>query len=300
MSEQTLLVFLITHIVCVAVYAILIYSGISKHRKEFIAIMLFVPGFGIIAGLTIDLYYKFTGSKQQPIEISDLALDEDIYWKPIGMRQEETDLVPLEEAISINNTAIRRKLMLESLYDNPSKYIDILMVARKNDDIETVHYASTTISKIQRDFQLELQQLAVSVENNPNDIKLLDQYIEIIQDYIDCDILEDYLLKRQRLLFDEVLVRRIDQGGIDKDVLIKKINNNMALGNYQSALDDSSLLRELWADDEQVWIDTLRVCVESQDIEKLREVIHEIENLPINWSAANRKLIMNWTENSKS
>jgi len=299
MSEQTLLVFMIIHIVCVAVYAILIYSGNSKHRKEFIAIMLFIPGFGIIAGLAVELYYKFTGSKQQPVEIPDLALDADIYWKPVGMRQEETDLVPLEEAISINNTAIRRKLMLESLYDNPSKYIDVLMVARKNDDIETVHYASTTISKIQRDFQLELQKLAVDVENNPDDIKLLDQYIEIIQNYIDCNILEDYLLKRQRLLFDEILVRRIDQGGIDKGVLIKKINNNMALGNYQSALDDSSLLRELWADDEQVWIDTLRVCVESQDIEKLREVIHEIENLPINWSAANRKLIMSWTENSK-
>ncbi|HAF62115.1 MAG TPA: hypothetical protein DCK95_07305 [Anaerolineaceae bacterium] len=299
MSEQTLLIFLIIHIICVVIYAILILSGISRHHKEFIAILLFVPGFGLLAGLVVELYYKIAGSKQEPIEISDLALDEDIYWKPVRARREETDLVPLEEALSINDTPTRRKLMLESLYDNPSKYIDVLMEARKNDDIETVHYAATTISKIQRDFQLEIQRLAVEVETDPDNIALLDQYIEIVQNYIDCDILEDYLLKRQRLLFDDVLKRRIDRGGIDKDILIKKINNNMALGNYQAAMDDSSLLTELWSDDEQVWIDSLRVCVESRDADKLREVIREIEKLPINWSGANRKLIMDWVENSQ-
>ena len=299
MFDISLSSFLIIHLVCVGVYGFFIVSGISRHRNEFIAILLFIPIFGFIAGLAVELYYKLAGSKQEPVEIPNLALDNDIYWKPVKVRQEETNLVPLEEAISINNTATRRKLMLESLYDNPSKYIDVLMEARKNDDIETVHYASTTISKIQHDFQLEIQHLSVEVENNPDDIKLLDQYIDTIQQYIDCDILEDYLLKRQRLLFHEALVKRIDQVGIDKETLKKKINNNMALGNYQAALDDSSLLRELWSEDEQAWIESLRVCVESQDIQKLNEVIEEMDALPIQWSNANHKLIQEWKENCR-
>jgi len=297
MFEISFSSFLIIHIVCVFIYGFLIISGISRHRKEFIAILLFIPVFGFIAAAVVELYYKFAGSKQEPIEIPDLTLDNDVYWKPVKVRQEETDLVPLEEAISINDTATRRKLMLESLYDNPSKYIDVLMEARRNDDIETVHYASTTISKIQRDFQLEIQRLSVEVENNPDDNKLLDQYIDTIQQYIDCDILEDYLLKRQRLLFNEALVKRIDRAGIDKEILIKRINNNMALGNFQAAIDDSSLLRELWSEDEQVWIESLRVCVESQDVQKLDEVIREIDQLPIQWSNTNRKLIQEWKEN---
>ena len=297
MFEISFSSFLIIHIVCVVIYGFLIISGISRHRKEFIAILFFIPVFGFIAAAVVELYYKFAGSKQEPIEIPDLTLDNDVYWKPVKVRQEETDLVPLEEAISINDTATRRKLMLESLYDNPSKYIDVLMEARRNDDIETVHYASTTISKIQRDFQLEIQRLSVEVENNPDDNKLLDQYIDTIQQYIDCDILEDYLLKRQRLLFNEALVKRIDRAGIDKEILIKRINNNMALGNFQAAIDDSSLLRELWSEDEQVWIESLRVCVESQDAQKLNEVIREIDQLPIQWSNTNRKLIQEWKEN---
>lgn len=296
MSEISFPSFLIIHLICVGIYGFLIFSGISRHRREFIAILLFIPVFGFIAALAVELYYKIAGSKQEPIEISNLTLDEDIYWKPVKVRQEETDLVPLEEAISINDTATRRKLMLESLYDNPSKYIDVLMEARRNDDIETVHYASTTISKIQRDFQLEIQRLSVEVENNPDDIALLDQYIETIQQYIDCDILEDYLLNRQRLLFNEALLKRTNRAGIDKEVLIKKINNNIALGDYQAAFDDCSLLQELWPEDEQVWIETLRVCVESRDFQKLHEVIKIIDGLSIQWNNTNRKLIQEWKE----
>ena len=296
MSEISFSSFLIIHLICVGIYGFLIFSGISRHRREFIAILLFIPVFGFIAALAVELYYKFAGSKQEPIEISNLTLDEDIYWKPVKVRQEETDLVPLEEAISINDTATRRKLMLESLYDNPTKYIDVLMEARRNDDIETVHYASTTISKIQRDFQLEIQRLSVEVENNPDDIALLDQYIETIQQYIDCDILEDYLLNRQRLLFNEALLKRTNQAGIDKEILIKKINNNIALGDYQAAFDDCSLLQELWPEDEQVWIETLRVCVESQDFQKLNQVIEKIDRLSIQWNNTNRKLIQEWKE----
>ena len=296
MSEISFSSFLIVHLICVGIYGFLIFSGISRHRREFIAILLFIPVFGFIAALAVELYYKIAGSKQEPIEISNLTLDEDIYWKPVKVRQEETDLVPLEEAISINDTATRRKLMLESLYDNPTKYIDVLMEARRNDDIETVHYASTTISKIQRDFQLEIQRLSVEVENNPDDIALLDQYIETIQQYIDCDILEDYLLNRQRLLFNEALLKRTNQAGIDKEILIKKINNNIALGDYQAAFDDCSLLQELWPEDEQVWIETLRVCVESQDFQKLNQVIEKIDRLSIQWNNTNRKLIQEWKE----
>jgi len=296
MSEISFSSFLIVHLICVGIYGFLIFSGISRHRREFIAILLFIPVFGLIAALAVELYYKIAGPKQEPIEISNLTLDEDIYWKPVKVRQEETDLVPLEEAISINDTATRRKLMLESLYDNPTKYIDVLMEARRNDDIETVHYASTTISKIQRDFQLEIQRLSVEVENNPDDIALLDQYIETIQQYIDCDILEDYLLNRQRLLFNEALLKRTNQAGIDKEILIKKINNNIALGDYQAAFDDCSLLQELWPEDEQVWIETLRVCVESQDFQKLNQVIEKIDRLSIQWNNTNRKLIQEWKE----
>ena len=231
------------------------------------------------------------------MEIATFSLDENIYWKPIRNRQEENNLVPLEEAILINDTMIRRKLMLESLYDNPSKYIDILMIARKNDDIETVHYASTTISKIQRDFQLEIQRLAVAIEKEPDNLEILDEYIEVVQNYINSNILEDYLLKHQRILFDNILSKRLEFGKNNKEVLFKKIENNLALKNFPAALHDSRTLQKTYPDDEQVWIQALQVCVGSKDQQKLQETIDEIKNLNIVWTNTGRKVISTWLEN---
>ena len=297
MSEASLPLFLSIHLVCVFIYAVVILTGISNHKKTFFPLILFIPGFGLLTALVIDIYYFFTGHNQKPVEIATFSLDENIYWKPIRNRQEENNLVPLEEAILINDTMIRRKLMLESLYDNPSKYIDILMIARKNDDIETVHYASTTISKIQRDFQLEIQRLAVAIEKEPDNLEILDEYIEVVQNYINSNILEDYLLKHQRILFDNILSKRLEFGKNNKEVLFKKIENNLALKNFPAALHDSRTLQKTYPDDEQVWIQALQVCVESKDQQKLQETIDEIKNLNIVWTNTGRKVISTWLEN---
>lgn len=297
MSEASLPLFLGIHLVCVFIYAAVILTGISNHKKTFFPLILFIPGFGLLTALVIDIYYFFAGHNQKPVEIATFSLDENIYWKPIRNRQEENNLVPLEEAISINDTMVRRKLMLESLYDNPSKYIDILMIARKNDDIETVHYASTTISKIQRDFQLEIQRLSVAIEKDPDNLEILDEYIEVVQSYINSNILEDYLLKHQRILFDNILSKRLEFGKNNKKVLLKKIENNLALKNFPAALHDSRTLQETYPDDEQVWIQALQVCVESKDQQKLQETVDEIKNLNIVWTNTGRKVISTWLEN---
>lgn len=278
------------------VYVIFILLGRSNHQKEFIPILFFIPFFGVLAALIIDMYYKAEGHNQNPIEIYQLSPGENIYWRPIENRKENINLIPLEEAISLNDTKTRRKLMLESLYDNPSKFIDVLLVARTNDDIETVHYASTTISKIQRDFQIELQKLSVAIEKNPEDIQLLDTYIEVTQDYINSDILEEYLLKRQRLMFKEILDRRIEKAGITKNILFSRIDNNLALKDFQFAYDDCISLLNLWSDDEHVWTKTIQVCVESNDPERLKKVLDKTKKLNIQWSAANRALISTWQE----
>lgn len=296
MDELSFILFLGIHLACTFYYAFLIFTGKSRHHKEFIVIVLFIPVFGLLTALIIDIYYLSSGHNQRPVEIATLSLGEETYWKPIKNKREENNLVPLEEAITINDTKTRRKLMLESLYENPSKYIDVLLKARRNDDMETVHYASTTISKIQRDFQLEIQKLSVALEKDPHNLDLLDEYIDIIQNYIDSNILEDFLLRHQRILFDEILTRRLALGGHDKDVLLMRTNNNLALKNFQSAINDSQMLKRDYPDDERVWIEALRVCVESSDAQKLQETIKEINSTNIAWTSTGRNIVAPWLE----
>lgn len=296
MSEQVFFQVLTVHLALSAIYATFILLHRSRLPKEFIAVLLFVPAFGILTALLLDLFYLNHNDTKKPQEIQTLTLEENIFWKPIQNIPEDMNIVPLEEAIAINDPQARRKLMLESLYENPAEYIDILMVARDNDDMETVHYASTTISKIQRDFQMRIQELAVSIQNESKNISLLDEYIETMQAYIDSNILEDYLLKRQRTIYDNILEQRIALGGNNKKALLYSLKNHIALRNYQSAVEKSLILRALYPQDENVWIETIRLYVESTDLPSLKKVVNQMNEHDINWSVNGRKIVAQWAK----
>ena len=195
MITTVLLALLFVHVVAAVVYVIFIFTGRSYLRKGHIFFIVFLPIFGPLAGVLVEHLNRLGKQGNTELDIPTLTLGDDIYWEAIKREQEDRNIVPLEEAILINDEKTRRKLILETLYDNPMKYLDVLMVARYNDDVETAHYATTTISKAQRQYQLEIQKTAVGVENNPDDLELLDEYLDLIGEYIESGLLEDYLLK---------------------------------------------------------------------------------------------------------
>jgi len=175
-------------------------------------------------------------------------------------------------------------------------YLDVLLTARYNDDVETAHYATTTISKAQRDFQLRIQEYLVHIESNPDDIKALDELINLLGEYINSGLLEDYLLTRQRIQYGILLDKKLSIVGKDKDTLIKKLRNNLALKEYGNAEEISEILKNYWYDDEQTWIEALRVSVEGRDRKKLKETILEIELANVDWTNYGRQQLAQWVK----
>jgi hypothetical protein len=253
-----------------------------------------VPVFGFISGLAVDFVYLL--EKQGDTEIEQMVtLDEDdILWKPLKKYQESADIVPLEESLLISNTEIRRKMMLDVLYHDPEKYLEVLLLARFNDDGETAHYATTTIAHVQKLFQLELQAAGAKSQENPTDMEKLDKYIDVIERYIDSGLLEEYLLRNQRILYSELLDRKLSFSPNDKDSLIKKERNFIELGQYLPAYEIIEKLIAMWPDDEQVWIEAIRVCVEGRDKENLKEVLDQIKSSKITWTQAGYNLVETW------
>ena len=230
----------------------------------------------------------------RPVDMEPAQLEDDILWKSLKKVDEEGNLIPLEEALLINDYKTRRELILDTLYDDPMKYLDILMVARHNEDVETSHYATTVISNAQRNFQLNIQRLSYEVNQNPNDLELLDKYISALNGYIQSGLLEEYLLKNQRITLSNVLEKKLSLAPHDKQTLILKIENHLMLKEKFEANEAVEQLKKYWPKDEQTWIEAIRVCVESHDREKLKEIVAEIEDREINWSFAGKQLVDQW------
>lgn len=285
------------HFAIVGIYALLIITQRSSLSPANILPILCIPLFGIISAIIADFIFF---NKKQELETTDpietLSLSEDIYWKSIKKREEAQNVVPLEEALIINDRQTRKTLMFETLLEDPMKNIDILLLARENNDVDTAHYANTTIAKIQRDFQLNVQKLSVDHAADPNDVELLNSYIETLGKFIDSGLSEAYLLKRQRIIYADLLDKKISLEDWDKDTLHKKIRNSLELKDINSALEANQILRQSLPEDEQTWINALQISVAGHDAMRLEETINEIYQRKIDWSLDGKERINTWIE----
>jgi len=244
--------------------------------------------------LTIEyMIYSGKQGRRSP-DLESLGLDDNILWVTLKSFHDKGDLVPLEEAVLIDEVEIRRKSMLETLYADPVKYLDVLSTAKYNEDIEISHYATTTISKTQRNFQLSIQRAALELERHPDDHKALDTYIDSLGSYIQSGLLEEELLRNIRIVYSKALDRKLEIARNDKHALTEKLRNAVELKDISTAVNVCHLLKEYWPDDEQTWIEALRVCVEGRDGQELTKTIEEIQRREIIWTETGKEQVGLW------
>lgn len=297
MDFSLLNIFITTHLMVTAVYTVLIFTRRSRLTPANILPILCIPFFGVLSALAADLVYITNQHKEKdPDPIETYSLSEDIYWKSIKKREEAQNIVPLEEALLINDRQTRKKLILEMLLDDPMKNINILLLARENNDVDTAHYANTTIAKIQRNFQLQVQQLSVEHEADPENSSILNRYIEILGNFIESGLSEAFLLKRQRIAFADLLEMKISLDGWDKKTLLKKIHNCLALKDINTAIEANEILKKNFPDDEQTWINALQISVAGHDAVRLEKTIDEINSRKISWSSSGKEQVNTWVQ----
>ena len=256
--------------------------------------MLFIPVFGPVSTLIAIITDKSFVHNTDAIISEFQGSVEDPYWKTLRAPETKENIVPLEEALIINDRSIRKQLVFDTLLEDPLKNIDILLLARENNDVDTAHYANTTISKIQRDFQLQIQKLSAAVEKEPENLDLLDRYIHVLDQFINSGLSEAYLLRKQRIILFELLERRLKIAGLDKYFLDLKVQNSIALGEFNEASAANRIRKEKWPLDQQTWINELQICVDSRDPIRLKQTLAEAESADIHWTEEGRRKVALW------
>lgn len=281
-----------------AYLGICLLTGRTCLRREHLFPIVLIPIFGLLIGLGILISQWAGRTNKQSVDMEDMHLGGDIYWRSLQKPQKNIEVVPLEEAIHLDDFSIRRRILLNALFADPYKHIQVLMVARHNEDAETAHYAATTIEKIQRDFQMEIQRYAAYLKQHPNDMQILTAYISVLEKYIHSGLLGKQMVERQRRILQQLLDQKLLNHPNDKPMLLKKLRNNLALKEYGSCLEISHKLVTGWPSDEDSWIESLRTSVEAKDQMLFDEVVAGIENSDIVWSKQGRDQMQYWLEGS--
>lgn len=109
--------------------------------------------------------------------------------------ESEINLVPMEEAIIIDDKENLRQLLLTVLRGDVSKSINAVTKALNSADSEASHYAASAIMDINNEFQNTLQKFHAQLEATPNDKEVNQLFIEYLIKMLNTNFLSDLELR---------------------------------------------------------------------------------------------------------
>lgn len=215
---MTAVILLLLHVFCMAIFVLLW----KKHRLRVDLVALiafaFLPGIGELALLMLHCLTALGWSGRRAGDLEVMRGDtvrESVYHERED--DEGRSAVPLEDALILGDSTARRSAMMDMLMEDSGGSMPAIRRAKRSEDTEVVHYATTAMTDISRKYDLRLQRASVRYQNHPESDAALDRYIYILGQYLEDGIAEGELLKIQREQYQKLLMERIRRKGARDD-----------------------------------------------------------------------------------
>lgn len=159
---------LIHALVCLMLWT-LMKLGLLPVRGHMLAVIVLVPLWGPLLVVLLSVRSAVFGEGLKESALESLRFNDDLHRNmSVPSGEDDAGVVPLEEALIVNDPAFRRRLMLSMLTEEPDAYLAQLQAAKLNDDVEVAHYAATAVAQISKESDLKLQQLERAFKTDPS------------------------------------------------------------------------------------------------------------------------------------
>ncbi|WP_139225848.1 hypothetical protein [Oribacterium sp. WCC10] len=238
------------------------------------------------------------GNPTEVLKMTDDAKAMDVSAKSIVMDEDDVKekVVPITEALVVNDTETRRALIIDVLYSGPEDYVKQLFEAKANGDTELVHYAATALTEIQKEFDLKFRDIMARKIEEPDNKALDTEYRKLLELYIDSGLLKGEGLKNQLLKLSGLLeqeLHRADKRG--KWTLInKKAQTDLRLKDIEALKSDIRYMMTDWNDREETYVYRIQGAVLERDRKLIKEIFKEIRDKGIHLSSELKSLARFW------
>lgn len=291
-------VLLLIHMLVCLVLWTLIKLGMLQVRGHMLPAMVLVPLWGPLL-LVLCARGEAFGDALEDGTLESLRLNDEIRrGMQVQVREGDAGVVPLEEALIVNDPSDRRRLMLSMLTEDPDAYLGQLQAAKLNDDVEVAHYAATAVAQISKESDLKLQQLERAFKTDPS-TENLDAYCDYLGEYLASGLAEGRVEQIQRQQYARLLARRCER----EDGAALRIRYATALADAGELDETEAVITQLVAevpDDQEAWMLCLRLAVMRRDGEGVRQVIDAIDNQHVYLSAENREQLAFWRDGGEA
>lgn len=291
-------VLLLIHMLVCLVLSTLVKLGMLPVRGHMLPAMVLVPLWGPLLLVLCARGEVFGDALEDGTLESLLFKDEIRRGMQVQVREGDAGVVPLEEALIVNDPSDRRRLMLSMLTDDPDAYLAQLQAAKLNDDVEVAHYAATAVAQISKESDLKLQQLERAFKTDPS-AQNLDAYYDYLGEYLASGLAEGRVEQIQRQQYARLLARRCER----EDGAALRIRYATALADAGELDEAEAVITQLVAevpDEQEAWMLCLRLAVMRCDGEAVQQVIDAIDNQHVYLSAENREKLAFWRDGGEA
>ena len=233
------------------------------------------------------------GQEASESKVKDLTIDFgniDIFQRPKKLAEE--DIVPLEESLYLNKAKEARQQLMGLANDDPSYFMDLLYLARLNEDSEIVHYATTFISEISSQYDEKLSILEKRFEEGTPDLDLLSEYCDFMEDYLSKGLLSKQMEGLLRKEYEERLLQKLSHGTTAKD-LVRVIHNELTLGFYDLAQKHLTQL-SIKSNADDVYYLYLEYYYQTGQFAEFKKMIREMQGKQVVLSKDKQDLLNFW------
>ncbi len=279
MSETAIgIIMLVIHIVICVLIWLGIRTGCLKVKMYMLPLAVFVPVWGPICVLLIHIRI-FSGARQtKGLGVEKLQVNEEIYKNMFQASEEDDkDVVPLEEALLLDDPSRRKELIMDILNDNPEEYVELLRQARMNEDVEVVHYAITALVELSKEYDFRLQKIEKKYLDTPDDPAILEEYCDFLREYLSQGFMEKQMEQIQRNQYTRLLQKQLEQKP-KLHTCVCLMENLMVQKDFGLAEKTLEIMDQNWHRSEEYWIWKIRYLAErkmGKELEKSRKALEE-------------------------
>ena len=255
-----------------------IYFDVLKVHKYMFFVALLLPFWGVLILLVLHFQIGFKADDSIDVGVEKLRLESELYKSvTIDEKKIASTTVPIEEALVVNSAKERRSIIMDVLNDNPKEYIEFLQKAGNNEDTEVVHYAVTAMVEISKENDYTLQNLERNYANNPDDIDVLNQYIDFLWSCLTQNLMQGQVEVINRELFSNLISKKIALVGEINDY-VRSVENDLKRGHFTLAGATLQKMKEIYYENEEYYLLELQYLASlgrGEDIKKLLNEIYE-------------------------
>lgn len=289
---------LIHALVCLMLWT-LMKLGLLPVRGHMLAVIVLMPLWGPLLVVLLSVRSAVFGEGLKESALESLRFNDELHRSmSVPSGEDDAGVVPLEEALIVNDPAYRRRLMLSMLTEEPDAYLAQLQAAKLNDDVEVAHYAATAVAQISKESDLKLQQLERAFKTDPS-AQNLDAYCDYLGEYLASGLAEGRVEQIQRQQYARLLARRCER----EDGAALRIRYATALADAGELDEAEAVITQLVAevpDEQEAWMLCLRLAVMRRDGEAVQQVIDAIDNQHVYLSAENREQLAFWRDGGEA